>query len=50
MHTAALGFAVRAAAWARARGPLPAVAEVAARPGSSGFVRTARRLHERLTG
>ncbi|MEU4721761.1 DUF6493 family protein [Nonomuraea dietziae] len=48
-HTQVLGFAVRAAGWAGARGPIPAVAEVAARTGSSGFVRTARRLHELLT-
>ncbi|GAA2808606.1 hypothetical protein GCM10020219_095550 [Nonomuraea dietziae] len=48
-HTQVLGFAVRAAGWAKASGPIPAVAEVAARTGSSGFVRTARRLHELLT-
>ncbi len=48
-HTQALGFAVRAAAWAGARGELPCVAEIARRRGSSGFVREARRLHARLS-
>ncbi|MFI7148518.1 DUF6493 family protein [Nonomuraea sp. NPDC050022] len=48
-HTQALGFAVRAASWAGARGELPCVAEIARRKGSSGFVREARRLHTRLT-
>ncbi|MFG1680015.1 DUF6493 family protein [Nonomuraea sp. NPDC049269] len=48
-HTQALGFAVRVAAWAGARGELPCVAEIARRKGSSGFVREARRLHARLS-
>ncbi|MEV0352462.1 DUF6493 family protein [Nonomuraea sp. NPDC050680] len=48
-HTQALGFAVRAASWAGARGELPCVAEIARRKGSSGFAREARRLHARLT-
>lgn len=48
-HTQALGFAVRAASWAGARGELPCVAEIARRKGSSGFVREARRLHARLS-
>ena len=48
-HTQALGFAVRAASWAGARGELACVAEIARRKGSSGFVREARRLHTRLT-
>ncbi|MEU4224102.1 DUF6493 family protein [Nonomuraea sp. NPDC026600] len=47
-HTQALGFAVRVASWAGARGELPCVAEIARRKGSSGFVREARRLHARL--
>ncbi|MFF4778879.1 DUF6493 family protein [Microtetraspora fusca] len=49
-HTQALTFAVEAARRADARGTLPEVAEIAARKGTSGFVRTARRLHERLGG
>ncbi|WP_327582874.1 DUF6493 family protein [Nonomuraea sp. NBC_00507] len=49
-HTQALTFAVDAARWAGAHGPVPAVAEVAARKGSSGFVRNARALHEQLLG
>ncbi|MFF5208309.1 hypothetical protein [Streptosporangium sp. NPDC000396] len=49
-HTQALSFAIDAARWARACGPVPAVAEVAARKGSSGFVRAARALHEQLLG
>ncbi|MGV9774135.1 DUF7824 domain-containing protein [Streptosporangium sp. NPDC003464] len=47
-HTQALSFAIDAARWAGARGPAPAVAEAAARKGASGFVRTARALHEQL--
>ncbi|SEH01120.1 hypothetical protein SAMN05444920_11950 [Nonomuraea solani] len=49
-HTQALTFAIDAARWAGASGSVPVVAEVAARKGSSGFVRTARTLHEQLTG
>ncbi|WP_433356471.1 DUF6493 family protein [Microtetraspora malaysiensis] len=49
-HTQALTFAVEAARRADARGPLPVIAEIAARKGTSGFVRTALRLHERLGG
>ncbi|MFG1704323.1 hypothetical protein ACFLIM_14120 [Nonomuraea sp. M3C6] len=47
-HTQALTFAVEAATWADARGTIPVVAGIAARKGSSGFVRTARHLHEQL--
>ncbi|MEV0972976.1 DUF7824 domain-containing protein [Microtetraspora glauca] len=47
-HTQALTFAVEAARWADARGTIPMIAEIAAREGTSGFVRTARRLHQRL--
>ncbi|WP_067126253.1 DUF7824 domain-containing protein [Microtetraspora malaysiensis] len=47
-HTQALTFAVEAARRADARGPLPVISEIAARKGTSGFVRAARRLHERL--
>ncbi|WP_283135726.1 hypothetical protein [Rhizohabitans arisaemae] len=47
-HTQALTFAGDAARWAGAHGTLPVVAEIAARKGTSGFVRTARRLHEQL--
>ncbi|MBF8184687.1 hypothetical protein ITP53_02780 [Nonomuraea sp. K274] len=43
-----LAFAIDAARWAGARGTIPAVAAIAARTGSSGFVRTARLLHEQL--
>lgn len=48
-HTTLLGFAARAAQWARARGELPCVAAVAARKGTSGFLRAARHLREQLT-
>ncbi|WP_344478989.1 DUF6493 family protein [Nonomuraea monospora] len=48
-HTRALEFAVNACRWAGARGPIPEVAAIAARKGSSGLVREARRLHERLS-
>ncbi|MEU8041104.1 DUF6493 family protein [Streptosporangium sp. NPDC049078] len=49
-HTQALSLAIDAARWAGARGPVPAVAEAAARKGTSNFVRTARALHEQLLG
>ncbi|MET8340328.1 hypothetical protein ABZV14_42485 [Streptosporangium canum] len=49
-HTRALSFAIDAAGWAGTPGPVPAVAEAAARKGSSSFVRTARALHEQLLG
>ncbi|MER6170274.1 DUF6493 family protein [Streptosporangium sp. NPDC001681] len=49
-HTQALSFAIDAARWAEARGSVPAVAEVAARKGASGFARTARALHKQLLG
>ncbi|WP_067177244.1 DUF7824 domain-containing protein [Microtetraspora niveoalba] len=47
-HTQALTFAVEAARWADARDTLPAVAEIAGRKGTSGFVRAAQLLHRRL--
>ncbi|MDF5758666.1 DUF6493 family protein [Spongiactinospora sp. TRM90649] len=47
-HTQALALASEAAHWAGVRGTLPAIEEAAARKGTSGFVRTARALHERL--
>ncbi|SDH09302.1 hypothetical protein [Nonomuraea jiangxiensis] len=47
-HTQALKFAVEVAGWADARGTIPAVAEIATGKGSSGFVRAARDLHQRL--
>ncbi|GAA4957112.1 hypothetical protein GCM10023334_074540 [Nonomuraea thailandensis] len=47
-HTRALEFAADAARWAGARGTIPEVAAIAARKGSSGLVRAARRLHEHL--
>ncbi|MER7130145.1 DUF7824 domain-containing protein [Streptosporangium saharense] len=47
-HTQALSFAIDAARWAKAHGPVPVVAETAARKGASGFLRTARALHEQL--
>jgi hypothetical protein len=47
-HTQALTFAGEAARWSGAHGPVPVVAEVASRKGSSGFLRTARTLHEQL--
>ncbi|MFF3444403.1 hypothetical protein [Streptosporangium sp. NPDC002721] len=49
-HTQALSFAIDAARWAGACDPVPAVAEAAARKGTSGFVRAARALHEHLLG
>ncbi|WP_043639126.1 DUF7824 domain-containing protein [Nonomuraea candida] len=48
-HTQGLVFAARAARWARARGAVPCVAEIAARRASNNFVREARRLHTYLT-
>ncbi|WP_020546863.1 DUF6493 family protein [Nonomuraea coxensis] len=48
-HAQVLGFALRAARWAEARGPVPCVAEAAARRASNNFVREARRLHTYLT-
>ncbi|SEH00097.1 hypothetical protein SAMN05444920_11576 [Nonomuraea solani] len=48
-HTQCLGFALRAAQWAGARGPVPCVAEIARRRASNNFVREARRLHTYLT-
>ena len=48
-HTRALEFAERAARWAGARGEIPAVATVAARKGTSGYIRAARTLHTLLT-
>ncbi|WP_155353056.1 DUF6493 family protein [Acrocarpospora macrocephala] len=47
-HTQALVFAAEAARWADASGTLPVVAEIAARKGTSGFVRAARHLHQQL--
>jgi hypothetical protein len=47
-HTRALEFAVDAAHWAGARGTIPEVAAIAARKGSSGLIRAARRLSEHL--
>ncbi|MFC4006900.1 DUF6493 family protein [Nonomuraea purpurea] len=47
-HTRALEFAAEAARWAGARGTIPQVAGIAARKGSSGLIRAARRLHEHL--
>jgi hypothetical protein len=47
-HTRALELAVRLARWAEARGTIPEVAGIAARKGSSGLVRAARRLDEHL--
>ncbi|MEQ4718580.1 hypothetical protein [Nonomuraea sp. B19D2] len=48
-HTQGLAFALRAARWAGARGPVPCVAEIAERRASNNFVREARRLHTYLT-
>ncbi|MEV0383861.1 DUF6493 family protein [Nonomuraea sp. NPDC050643] len=48
-HTQGLAFALRAARWAGARGPVPCVAEVAKRRASNNYVREARRLHTYLT-
>ncbi|MEV0622750.1 hypothetical protein AB0I81_56195 [Nonomuraea sp. NPDC050404] len=48
-HTQGLVFALRAARWARARGAVPCVAEIARRRASNNFVREARRLHTYLT-
>ncbi|MGW4965059.1 hypothetical protein ACWEPL_48220 [Nonomuraea sp. NPDC004186] len=48
-HTQVLAFALRAARWAGARGPVPCVAEIAERRASNNFVREARRLHTYLT-
>jgi hypothetical protein len=48
-HTQVLVFALRAARWAGARGPVPCVAEIAERRASNNFVREARRLHTYLT-
>ncbi|MER7369494.1 hypothetical protein [Nonomuraea wenchangensis] len=47
-HTRMLEFAAEVAGWAGARGVIPEVAAIAARTGSSGLVRAARRLHEQL--
>ncbi|QYC42395.1 hypothetical protein Nocox_23960 [Nonomuraea coxensis DSM 45129] len=47
-HTRMLEFAADVAGWAGARGVIPEVAGIAARGGSSGLVRAARRLHEQL--
>ncbi|HUR06321.1 MAG TPA: DUF6493 family protein, partial [Nonomuraea sp.] len=47
-HTRALEFAAEVAGWAEARGVIPEVAGIAARDGSSGLVRAARRLDEHL--
>ncbi|WP_344890587.1 DUF6493 family protein [Nonomuraea antimicrobica] len=47
-HTQSLVFALRAARWARARGALACVAEIAKRRASNNFVREARRLHTYL--
>ncbi|MEU4410163.1 DUF6493 family protein [Streptosporangium sp. NPDC023963] len=47
-HTQALSLAIDTARWAGARGPVPAIAEAAARKGTSNFVRTACALHEQL--
>ncbi|MBE1583739.1 hypothetical protein ACFPOI_33430 [Nonomuraea angiospora] len=46
VHTRALEFAAEVAGWAGARGAIPEVAGIAARDGSSGLIRAARRLHE----
>ncbi|MDX3109181.1 hypothetical protein [Nonomuraea angiospora] len=48
VHTRALEFAAEVAGWAGARGVIPEVAGIAARDGSSGLIRAARRLHEHL--
>ncbi|MGV9379497.1 hypothetical protein ACWDRB_26995 [Nonomuraea sp. NPDC003707] len=47
-HTRALEFAAEVAGWAGARGTIPEVAGIAARDGSSGLIRAARRLDEHL--
>ncbi|MEU6785406.1 hypothetical protein ABZ912_39980 [Nonomuraea angiospora] len=47
-HTRALEFAAEVAGWAGARGTIPEVAGIAARNGSSGLIRAARRLDEHL--
>ncbi|GIH99917.1 hypothetical protein Pta02_19260 [Planobispora takensis] len=47
-HTRALVFAAEAARRADACGPIPEIAQIAARKATSGFVRAARALHERL--
>ncbi|MBB6548530.1 hypothetical protein [Nonomuraea rubra] len=47
-HTRALEFAADASRWAGARGAIPEVGAIAARNGSSGLVRAARRLHDHL--
>ncbi|WP_344216538.1 hypothetical protein [Nonomuraea bangladeshensis] len=47
-HTRTLEFAAEVAGWAGARGVIPEVADLAARTGSSGLVRAARRLHGQL--
>ncbi|SEG16685.1 hypothetical protein SAMN05444920_10269 [Nonomuraea solani] len=49
-HTRALEFALEKAGWAGARGVIPEVADIAARTGSSGFIRAARSLHDHLSG
>jgi hypothetical protein len=48
-HAQGLAFALRAARWSGARGPLACVAEIAGRRASNTFVREARRLHTYLT-
>ncbi|MFF0770464.1 hypothetical protein ACFYUK_16390 [Nonomuraea wenchangensis] len=47
-HTRMLELAADVAGWAGARGVIPEVAAIAARTGSSGLVRAARRLHGQL--
>ncbi|MEV4577643.1 DUF6493 family protein [Nonomuraea jabiensis] len=47
-HTRALEFAVEVAGWVGARGTIPEVAGIAARDGSSGLIRAARRLDVHL--
>jgi hypothetical protein len=47
-HTRALEFAAEVAGCAGARGTIPEVAGIAARDGSSGLIRAARRLDEHL--
>ncbi|RJL35814.1 hypothetical protein [Bailinhaonella thermotolerans] len=49
VHTRVVSFAADVAEWAGARGELPEIAALAARPGSSHLTRHARRLHATLT-
>ncbi|MFE0146979.1 DUF6493 family protein [Nonomuraea sp. NPDC059007] len=48
-HTRLVSFAADAAAWAGARGDLPAITDLATRTRTSDLVRQARRLHTYLT-